>query len=71
MTSINKLNIKLDREEKQKLDDAAEVFEEILAHLILNRDNGHTPWQEGLDIYDSFWKIYYICRNIDADELIP
>ncbi len=71
MKSTQKLYIKLDREEKDKLDNAAEVMEEILALLVANKDNGFTPWQEGLDIYDTFWKIYYMCRNIDNDELIP
>ena len=71
MTSTQKLYIKLTRDEKDKLDEAVDVFEEILAHLVYNKDNGHTPWQEGLDIYDSFWKIYHMCLNIDKDELIP
>ena len=64
MTSINKLKIKLEREEKEKLDAAAEVMDEIMALLIYNKDAGFPAFQEGLDIYDSFWKIY-------DDELIP
>ena len=71
MTSTQKLYIKLTREEKDKLDAAAEVFDEIKALLVANNDNGFTPFQEGLDIYDSFWKIYDVCVNIDRDELIP
>ena len=71
MESMQKLYIKLNREEKTKLDDAADVLEEILCHLVANKDLGLTPSQEGIHIYDTFWKIYDICRNIDKDELIP
>ena len=71
MKSMSKLYVNLEAEEKQKLVDAAEVFEEIMAHLIMNKDNGFTPFQDGLEICDEFWDIYYMCRNIEADELIP
>lgn len=71
MKSCQMLKIKLEREEKDKLDAAAEVLDEILAHLVNNSDNGFTPFQEGLDIYDGFWKIYEICRKIDDCDLIP
>ena len=71
MKSMQKLYIKLNREEKTKLDDAAEVLEEILCHLVANKDLGLTPSQDGIDIYDSFWKIFDICWHIDKDKLIP
>ena len=71
MFSYQTLKIKLTREEKRVLDDAADVFEDILSHLILNKDVGNTEHQKELDIYDNFWKIYDICINIEKDKLIP
>lgn len=71
MKAMQKFAIKLDREEKTKLDEAAEVMENVLALLKTNRANGWTAFQEGLEIYDSFWKIYNMCKIIELEELIP
>lgn len=71
MKMIQTLKIKLEREEKDKLDAAAEVLNEILALLVSNQENGFTAFQEDLDIYDGFWQIYGICRKIDDCQLIP
>lgn len=61
MKSIPTLKIKLEREEKNKLDDAAEVIKEIVELLKSNKENGWTAYQENIDIYDAFWAIYNLC----------
>ena len=71
MKSTHTFKIELTREEKTKLDEAAEIFEEIQMYLVANRANGFTAFEEGLMIYDSFWKIYHICYNINTEQLIP
>ena len=71
MKSYQEFTIKLDREEKNKIDEAAEIFDEVLSHLVMNRDKGCSDYQQGLNIYDGFWKIYEICRKIDDCQLIP
>ena len=71
MKAIQELKICLNREEKTTLDNAAEIFDQVLTLLKYNKDNGFTAFQEGLNIYDSFWKIYNVCKEIDCNELIP
>ena len=71
MKSTQTLTIQLTREEKNKLDEAADVIEGIKKLLENNKDNGFTAFQEGLTVYDSFWKIYNNCLIIDNLELIP
>lgn len=71
MTSTQKFYIKLTREEKNKLDEACEVFDDILMHLKANSDHGYTPFQDGMEIYDGFWHIYTMCLAIEKDQLIP
>ena len=71
MKSTQTLTIQLTREEKNKLDEAADVIEGIKKLLEYNKNNGFTAFQEGLTIYDSFWKIYNNCLIIDNLELIP
>lgn len=71
MRLYNVLKIEMLREQKEKLCDAYEVFFEIYNLLKENKANGGTPWQEGLEIYDDFYKIYNICLEISEKELIP
>jgi hypothetical protein len=63
--------IMLTDEEKNTLSAAAEIFKAIEDALRDNREQGYTPFQEGLNAPMSFWNIYYSVRRIDDEELIP
>ena len=69
MRSLHTLNIELTREEKNKLDEAADIIVEIKKLLENNKNNGSTEFH--LMVYESFCKIYNSCLIIDSLELIP
>lgn len=71
MTSSTQFCIKLTREEKNTLDDAAEIFKEILEHLVANKKNGLAMCQDSFVIYDAFHQIYNICNEIEVGVLMP
>ena len=71
MESTVNLKIKMTREQKDVLDNASEIFKEIYDILKDNRERGFTPFQDNLEIYDEFWKIYTTCLGIQAEQLIP
>ena len=70
MKLIKQPVIMLTDEEKKTLSAAAEIFKEIEEVLRDNRQQGYTPFQEGLNAPMSFWNIYHCVNRIDNEELI-
>lgn len=71
MKLIKQPVIILTDEENKTLSAAAEIFKAIEDSLMDNKQNGCTPFQEGLNAPMSFWNIYYCVNRIDGEELIP
>lgn len=71
MKLIKQPVIILTDEEKKTLSEAAEIFKGIEDALRDNRQQGYTPFQEGLNAPMSFWDICCSVRRIDDEELIP
>lgn len=71
MKMTQKLVVKLTDEEKNTLRKADEILTEIIDALIENKENGRTPWQDGLIAPDCFWSIHHHINQIDNEELIP
>ena len=71
MRAYNKLKIELTDEEKNKLCEAAEILKGIVDLLENNQSNGHTPFQEGLDITYAFWDLANSFKTIEKEDLIP
>lgn len=71
MKLIAQPKIQLTDEEKTTLRNAAEIIKDIIDALANNKANGFTAFQEGLNAPGCFWDIYYSCRKIDSEELIP
>lgn len=69
MISTQALVIKLTDTEKETLDEAFDVIQEIVCHLDLNRELGLDESRYSLEVNsDSFWKLINICSGIKADE---
>ena len=71
MKLVAQPRIILTDEEKKVLREASDIIKEIVDVLRNNKENGFAAYQEGLSISGCFWEIYYDCRKIENDELIP
>lgn len=71
MKMTQKLVVKLTDEEKNTLRKADEILTEIIDALIENKENGCSPWQDGLIAPDCFWSIRHHINQIDNEKLIP
>ena len=71
MKLIAQPKIVLTDEERDILRKAGDIMAEIVDVLRDNKENGFAAFQEGLSVSECFWDIYYNCRKIENDELIP
>lgn len=71
MKLVAQPKIILTDEERDVLRKASDIVKEITDALYDNKENGFAAFQEGLSISECFWDIYYNCRRIENDELIP
>lgn len=71
MKLAQKLELRLTGEEMDALGKADEILKNIIDLLIDNKENGHTPWQDGLIAPNCFWDLCHHVHQIDDEELIP